>query len=542
MKRSKRVLSALLMAAMAAGSLPMSALAAESDSVYALMNVPFEEFYASLNRSETATDTTVDAISSATSQKAGACNNVYFADVPTIADGATLLGVTVPVKVAAADFDANTMVAMVETPNAYLEKNAAGVYEFKGVEKTINGVNAAITSKSTWGDYELDLTSSIGTGDTYTGRNGQEMEAIGVVSSKVYGCYFTTEKGDQYAMKQSENLWAPSDYYEFAWSTAVKTEDIHGGPLQYEYYADMEGQTIESITYVTTDGIITCNLAEGQYVAPHNKGEIAVAQNGPAALKVTIPSDLKDATVTVATTGRGSVSIVDNAPIVNGQVAIDTSVAVDGTTYAVYVASSNYAVMSTSFTYSSTAPEIAQLATPAIKTIANKQSGIQVTWDAVEHATGYDVYRKAGSKSYEKIASVDGNTTSYLSTKLTNGTKYSYKVVATSTDSAYEASAESAAKVMYRMTRPSISSAKNSSSRKMTVKWSKNSKASSYQLQYRKKGSIAWTTVTTNSSSKTVSKLTKGKTYQVRVRNYKKVGSSKYYSAWSSTKTVKISK
>ncbi|MGN1015164.1 MAG: fibronectin type III domain-containing protein [Butyricicoccus sp.] len=542
MKRSKRALSALLMAAMAASSLPMSALAAEPDSVYAYMNVPFEEFYASLNRSATAVDTTVDAVSSATTAKAAACSNVYFADVPAIEDGTTILGVTVPVKVSAQEFDENTMVAMAEAPDAYLEKNAAGIYEFKGVQKTINGVSAAITSKSTWGDYELDLTSSIGTGDTYISRTGEEMEAIGVLSAKVYGSYVTTAKGDQYAMKQSENLWAPSDYYEFGWSTAVQTEDIHGAPMQYEYYADMEGQTIESITYVTTDGIITCNLAEGQYVAPHHKGELAVVQNGPAALKVTVPSDLKNVTVSVATTGRGSVSIADNASIVNGQIALDTSAAVDGTAYTVSVSSSNYAVMTTTFTYSATAPEIVSLATPSIKTIANKQTGIQITWGAVKNATGYDIYRRTGLNSYKKIASVDGNTTSYLSKSLTNGTKYSYKVVATSTDSAYESSAKSAAKVMYRMTRPTISSAKNSASRKMTVKWSKNSKASSYQLQYRKKGSTSWTTVTTTSASKTVSKLTKNKTYEIRVRSYKKVGSSKYYSAWSSTKTVKISK
>ena len=36
--------------------------------------------------------------------------------------------------------------------------------------------------------------------------------------------------------------------------------------------------------------------------------------------------------------------------------------------------------------------------------------------------------------------------------------------------------------------------------------------------------------------------LTKGKTYYVRVRSYKTVSGTKYYSAWSSKKSVKISK
>ncbi len=42
--------------------------------------------------------------------------------------------------------------------------------------------------------------------------------------------------------------------------------------------------------------------------------------------------------------------------------------------------------------------------------------------------------------------------------------------------------------------------------------------------------------------SKTISSLTKGKTYYVRIRTYKTVSGTKYYSAWSSTKSVKISK
>ncbi|MCD8334425.1 MAG: hypothetical protein LUC35_03550, partial [Clostridiales bacterium] len=42
--------------------------------------------------------------------------------------------------------------------------------------------------------------------------------------------------------------------------------------------------------------------------------------------------------------------------------------------------------------------------------------------------------------------------------------------------------------------------------------------------------------------SKTISKLTKKKKYYVRVRAYKTVSGTKYYSAWSGNKSVKISK
>ena len=39
---------------------------------------------------------------------------------------------------------------------------------------------------------------------------------------------------------------------------------------------------------------------------------------------------------------------------------------------------------------------------------------------------------------------------------------------------------------------------------------------------------------------KTIGRLAKGKTYYVRVRAYKKVGKTTYYSEWSDTKAVKI--
>ena len=46
-------------------------------------------------------------------------------------------------------------------------------------------------------------------------------------------------------------------------------------------------------------------------------------------------------------------------------------------------------------------------------------------------------------------------------------------------------------------------------------------------------------TVATNRVSKTVKGLKSKKTYYVRIRTYKVVGSSKFYSTWSSAKSVK---
>ena len=80
----------------------------------------------------------------------------------------------------------------------------------------------------------------------------------------------------------------------------------------------------------------------------------------------------------------------------------------------------------------------------------------------------------------------------------------------------------------------------------MTVKWAKNAKATGYQIQYSLKSSFSGAksvSVAKNSIvSRTIGNLTKGKTYYVRVRALKKVSGKVYYSAWSASRKVKISK
>lgn len=72
----------------------------------------------------------------------------------------------------------------------------------------------------------------------------------------------------------------------------------------------------------------------------------------------------------------------------------------------------------------------------------------------------------------------------------------------------------------------------------VTVKWAKQSKKTTgYQIQYStssKFSSAKTVTIAKNSTtSKKISKLTSNKTYYVRVRTYKTVNGTKYYSAWS---------
>lgn len=76
-------------------------------------------------------------------------------------------------------------------------------------------------------------------------------------------------------------------------------------------------------------------------------------------------------------------------------------------------------------------------------------------------------------------------------------------------------------------------------SKSITVYYYKQSGVSGYQVAYKVKGSKTWKYVTTTGSSKKITGLTKGKTYQVKVQSYKKIDGKKYYGSWSSTKTIK---
>lgn len=96
-------------------------------------------------------------------------------------------------------------------------------------------------------------------------------------------------------------------------------------------------------------------------------------------------------------------------------------------------------------------------------------------------------------------------------------------------------------------TKTTLTSAVNAKGLKMTVKWKKNSVGIGYEIQYSIKKDFSsgnkTVSVTKNSTvSKTITGLTKGKTYYVRIRTYKTVSKVKYYSGWSAVKSVKISK
>lgn len=101
------------------------------------------------------------------------------------------------------------------------------------------------------------------------------------------------------------------------------------------------------------------------------------------------------------------------------------------------------------------------------------------------------------------------------------------------------------AKVTVKKT--TLKSAQNAKGKKLVVKWGKNTAGNGYQIQYSTskkfaKGNKTKTISKNKTTSYTIKKLKKKKTYYVRIRTYKKVSGKTYYSGWSSVKKATIKK
>ena len=178
-------------------------------------------------------------------------------------------------------------------------------------------------------------------------------------------------------------------------------------------------------------------------------------------------------------------------------------------------------------------------ATSSLKAV-NRAAGIKLTWKKVSGATGYYIYR-----GKTKIATIKSGSTVTFTDQgtLTNGAKYTYKVYARN---AVGRSTKYRKVTVYRLSTPTVSAVKSKASGKMTVSWKKNAKSSGYQVQYSLKKDFSTNkkvTVRGNSViTKTISKLTGGKTYYVRIRTFKTVNGKNYYSGWSAAKQIIVRK
>lgn len=197
------------------------------------------------------------------------------------------------------------------------------------------------------------------------------------------------------------------------------------------------------------------------------------------------------------------------------------------------------AIKTSSSPVSPATPNKVTLAKTKLRSVSNIAGGIKVTWNKVNQAGGYYIYRKTGtSKTWQKIATIKkGSTVSYVDKKrLVNGTQYTYMV------KAYKGSSVGTGTTLktIRLTVPAITSC-TSRSRAIILKWKKNPKVTGYEIRYTIGSSSKTIRVKNRAAVKSVIKnLKKGKTYTVRMRAYKTVSKKTYYSTWSAAKKTVI--
>jgi hypothetical protein len=172
---------------------------------------------------------------------------------------------------------------------------------------------------------------------------------------------------------------------------------------------------------------------------------------------------------------------------------------------------------------------------------SNQATGIRIAWKKVAGASGYRIYRE--SKLIKTVTK--GTTVTYTDAKAnTNGGKYTYKIIATASTGISNLSKST---IVYRLSRPAISSIKNVSSGKAFLKWKKNTKSSGIQIRYTTDKTFLTKnrTITISGSgtiSRTISGLKRGQRYYVIIRTYRKAGSNTSYSSWSPPAAIRISR
>lgn len=193
----------------------------------------------------------------------------------------------------------------------------------------------------------------------------------------------------------------------------------------------------------------------------------------------------------------------------------------------------------TTFTYNVVPAKVT-----GFKASSSGYNALTLRWSRTTGATGYEIYRKSGS-SYKLLKTItSGSTTSYKVSGLKTGTTYYYKIRAVANDEQGQKVRGSEVSASGKPIPASPSLSLKTGKRKATVKWSRVSGASGYQILRSTRQSSGFKVVKTIKKGSTRSyvnrSLKKGKTYYYKVRAYKTVSGKKVYGSYSTVKKVKI--
>lgn len=185
---------------------------------------------------------------------------------------------------------------------------------------------------------------------------------------------------------------------------------------------------------------------------------------------------------------------------------------------------------------------IGGVAVSGLQVSAVNATSIKLKWQQQGYADGYQV---CNSKS-KVIKTVNGGNASTTVAGLKPGKTYKYKVRSYTTNSQGERSYSAASAVVTATTKlktPAVTLKRNGTGR-MRIKWTKSTNADGYEIFYKNTKSAKYRRIKkvddVNTRICNVRGIKSGKKCYVRVRAYKKTGSTTLRSAMSKTKTIKV--
>ena len=182
-----------------------------------------------------------------------------------------------------------------------------------------------------------------------------------------------------------------------------------------------------------------------------------------------------------------------------------------------------------------------RLETAKLSSVTNLKSGVKLSWSKMSGVDGYYVYRKLGSESYKKVATIESfSTKTWTDKDVESGKKYTYAVAVYKDGSA---GCKSSGKEICFLKAVEISDVNSPEKGKIKLSWKSKDGISGYEIDISQTSDFSKDTISTkvdaNYKSVVAPSMVSGRTYYVRIRCYKKVGEKTYYSAWSSVKSCK---
>lgn len=273
--KSSKYLAVLLAAAMLAGSTAITASAKNEPETetYVLMNIPYSQFY----QADVRNDVQVDVFTSATKTKTRT-GTLAGGSYHTDSSGDAVEGVTFPVKlVGEVDLSAYKQI----TDNDSLEitvtnRGKTNTTTYTGKEtlfenpdysyyvldsepafykEVVQNPDGSLSFSETKGEAEeitaeVELTKDSKYGDYQMNISSDDLKSTDEKPVTVYGVVISTKEGNDYGLRHLENIWRNTS---LAWCTGF-TNEVHGCVTKSAHYEKMMGQTINKVTYFTSDG------------------------------------------------------------------------------------------------------------------------------------------------------------------------------------------------------------------------------------------------------------------------------------------------